>query len=149
MKKKRMIVLLAFLLSITLICICLVSASNPYEQIISKFGSGIEGMIISLIPVIVLLLFTYISARKGIRGFLMLQTLIWWIFAIYFTAKAGSFLAVYLKFNFLPKTIIDFFNTNIPSNSSEYLWFYISIFGNAIVSLIMAFNNKKIIKVMG
>jgi len=148
MKKKSCIILLVFALSIVLISIFLVSATNPFEDIFSNFETGIVGFIISLVPVIILAIITYISLKKANVALMTLQIFLWWMFTIYACLRAFAFLDVSYNLGFMPQNIINFFITDsIPTDPNQNYWYVLIIYVNAIIGLVMSFGNGVIRKI--
>jgi len=140
------------LLTITgiLISITLVMASNPFEDIFSsRFESGIAGFIISLIPLVILFVFTFVSYKKGNRTLMSLQFLLWWVFGIYMSMRALAYLDPYLNLGFLPKEFINYFTSeNVPTNPEQLSWYVWSVMINATVGLMMMFGNDTFRKIV-
>jgi len=147
MKKKSCIFLYVFALSIILISLYLVSASNPFEDFFTNSQTGILGFILSLVPVIVLSLITYLSLKKGSRSLMTLQVLLWWIFTVYFCFRAFAFLDVSNNLGFMPKNIIDFFISSTPTDDNQAYWYMLSIYVNAGIGLVVSLGNGVIRKI--
>lgn len=146
MKKERIIIFAIFLLSIILLNLFAISASDPFG-LSDKISPDMLILLYALLPLIILLIFSILAIRKGSKTLLSLQLFIWWIYTLYIGVKVYAFLDYYLNLGFISRELIDkLVDVSLMENSSSYL---IGIVVNVIVGLYMGIYNSKIVRIFG